>query len=286
MQGDLRGVLYVVLKRDPYLREGEKGRNSLPQRVKEFIRWGETTELVRVKSGEEPKTAIESMASISREKDKKHFFGWYDLGGVLIAPIFASRRAQYHHRFVVSKNPDLAIDDGFITFIPREELSETQLTTVLACLNSDIGRFFVEIYGRSTGGGVIELDDKSAGKIPTLNCKKIPDKETKVLSGLFNKLEAETRLIGEAETQESLARLQPILDEIDMKIAEILGLKAALLEKIKEIVRFFFERRVSRTEKASPESVKGEEEPRITPPKKMKKKEKGMADKQLTRWIE
>ena len=208
-----------------------KPRNSLPQRVKEFIRWGETTELVRVKSGEEPKTAIESMASISREKDKKHFFGWYDLGGVLIAPIFASRRAQYHHRFVVSKNPDLAIDDGFITFIPREELSETQLTTVLACLNSDIGRFFVEIYGRSTGGGVIELDDKSAGKIPTLNCKKIPDKETKVLSGLFNKLEAETRLIGEAETQESLARLQPILDEIDMKIAEILGLKAALLEK-------------------------------------------------------
>jgi len=226
------------------------------------------------------------MASMTREKDKKHFFGWYDLGGVLNAPVFGSRRAQYHHRFVMSRNPDLAIDDGFITFIPREKLSERQLATVLACLNSDIGRFFVEIYGRSTGGGVIELDDKSAGKIPTLNCKEISEKETEVLSELLNRLEAETRLIGEAETQESLARLQPILDEIDMKMAEILELKIALLEKIKEIVRFFFERRVSRTEKASPESVKGEEEPKIAPPRKMKKQQKGMADKQLTRWIE
>jgi hypothetical protein len=72
---------------------------------------------------------------------------------------------------------------------------------------------------------------------------------------------------GEAETQESLARLQPILGEIDVKIAEILELKTALLEKIKEIVKFFFERRVSSTEKASPKSVRGEEEPRITPPR-------------------
>jgi len=58
------------------------------------------------------------------------------------------------------------------------------------------------------------------------------------------------------------------------------------VERIREIVKFFFERRVARTEKACPESVKGEEEPRITPPKKRKKQQKAMADKQLTRWIE
>lgn len=262
-----------------------KAKNTLPKKVQEFIRWGETTELVRVKADEEPKTAIQSIASMTREKDKKHFFGWYDLGGVLKAPVFASRRAQYHHRFVLSKNPDLAIDDGFITFIPKEEMSELQLTTALTFLNSDIGRFFVEILGRSTGGGVIELDDKSAGKIPILNCNKISGEQARVLSELFAKLEAETRQIGEAETQESLERLQLIIDNIDKKIAEILGLKAVLVERMKEIVKFFFERRVSRTEKASPESVKGEEEPRITPPKKMKKQHKPMTDKQLTKWI-
>jgi type I restriction-modification system DNA methylase subunit len=263
-----------------------KPRNSLPERVQAFIRWGETTELVRVKADEEPKTAIQSMASMTREKDKKHFFGWYDLGGILKAPIFASRRAQYHHRFVMSKNLDLGVDDGFIAFVPKEKLSELQLTIALASLNSDIGRFFVEIYGRSTGGGVIELDDKSGGQIPLLDCKKISDKQARALSEMFDELETETRQIGEAETQESLERLQPIIDDIDKKIAEILGLKEALVDRMREIVRFFFERRVSRTEKASPESVKGEEEPRITPPKKMKKQQKAMADKQLTRWIE
>lgn len=261
-------------------------RNSLPRKVREFIRWGETTELVRVKADEEPKTAIQSMASAGREKDRKRFFGWYDLGGVLKAPIFTSRRAQYHHRFVMSKSPDLAIDDGFITFIPRAQLSEIQLTATLASLNSDIGRLFVEICGRSTGGGVIELDDKSAGKVPLLNFEKISDEQTKVLSDLFSKLEAETRRIGGAETQESLERLQPVIDEIDMKMAEMLELKTVLVERIKEIVRFFFERRVSRTERASPESVKGEEEPKIAPPRKMKKQQKAMADKQITRWIE
>jgi type I restriction-modification system DNA methylase subunit len=263
-----------------------KPKNSLPRRVKEFIQWGETTELVRVKADEEPKTATQSMASMGREKDKEHFFGWYDLGGILEAPIFTSRRSQYYHRFVMSEGPRLAIDDGFITFVPKERLSETQLTATLASLNSGIGRLFVEIYGRSTGGGVIELDDKSAGKVPTLNCDKLSRDQVATMSELFYKLEKETRRIGEAETKESFQKLQPIIDEIDVEIAGILGLKTATLERIKDIVKFFFERRVSRTEKASPESVKGEEEPRVTPPKKLKKQQKPMADKQITRWIE
>jgi len=263
-----------------------KPRASLPRRVKEFIQWGEETELVRVKADEEPKTAIQSMASTQREKDKKQFFGWYDLSGVLKAPIFTSRRSQYHHRFVMSKTQKLAIDDGFITFIPKEQLSEIQLTATLASLNSDVGRLFTEIYGRSTGGGVIELDDKSAGKVPILNCNKLSYEQVRALSEVFDKLEAETRRIRGAETQESLERLQPIIDEIDLKIAEILGLNATMIERIKEIVKFFFERRVSRTEKASPESVKGAEEPKITPPRKVRKQQKAWADKQLTRWIE
>jgi hypothetical protein len=263
-----------------------KPRNSLPKKVSDFIQWGETTELVRVKADEEPKTGIQSMASTSREKDRKHFFGWYDLGGVLKTPIFASRRAQYHHRFVMLKNSILAVDDGFIAFVPKNELSEIQMKSTLASLNSDIGRFFVEICGRATGGGVIELDDKSAGKIPVLDCEKISDEQSKLLSELFDKLESQARLIGEAETQEGLAKLQPIVDEIDLAIAGILGLRGTLMERIMEIVKFFSERRVARTEKASPESVKGEEEPRITPPKKMKRQKKAMVDKQITRWIE
>ena len=133
---------------------------------------------------------------------------------------------------------------------------------------------------------MIKLDDKSAGKIPVLDCEKISDEQSKLLSELLDKLESEARLIDEAETQEGLAKLQPIVDKIDLAIAEILGLRGTLMERIVEIVKFFSERRVARTEKASPEPVKGEEEPRITPPKKMKQQKKAMVDKQITRWIE
>jgi len=184
------------------------------------------------------------------------------------------------------RSTKLAIDDGFITFIPKQPLSELQLGAVLASLNSDIGRFFVEIYGRSTGGGVIELDDKTAGKIPIINAEKLSKKDIELLSKLFDKLENETRQIGEAETQESVEKLQPIVDEINVAITDILNLDSTLVEKMKNITKFFINRRIARIEDASPESVKGEEEPKITPPKGEKRQQKPNLNKQLTKWLE
>jgi len=263
-----------------------KARRTLPKEVKEFIKWGETTNLVRVRAGEEGRKAHESMASKAREKNKKNFCGWYDLGGILKAPIFTSRRAQYHHRFVMSNFPNLALDDGFIAFIPEDDLSEKQLAAELTFLTSDFGRFFVEIYGRSTGGGLIELDDKSAGKLPLLNFSKLTEEQAEMLSVLFSRLEAETRRIGGADTQENLSELQPILDEIDMRLAEILRLKKDLVERTKKIVEWLSDRRISRIEKAAPESIKGEEEPKITPLKNRKKRKEEELHKPLTRWME
>jgi len=263
-----------------------QGKNSLSESVKEFIKWGEKTDLVRIKAGEQPKKANQSLASVIRAKDKKRFFGWYDLSGVTKSPIFVSRRAQYHNKFALAKINKLAIDDGFITLVPKNEVIDLNLNVVLSSLNSDVGRFFVEIYGRSTGGGVIELDDKSTGKIPIINCQKISQKNREELDALFSKLEAETRQIGEAETQESIGKLQHVVDEIDAKMADILGIDLTIIEKMKAITKFFFERRLARIDDARPESVKGEEEPKIAPPKKMKKEQKINNDKQLTKWLD
>lgn len=263
-----------------------KHKELLPKNIRDFIKWGETTPLVRARRGEEPKIANESMASRTREKNRKQFCGWYDLGDVVNAPIFTSRRAQYHHRFVMSETPKYALDDGFITLIPKQEFSENELIVELAYLNSDFSRFFVEIYGRSTGGGVIELDDKSAGKLPILDYKKVTKEQAEVLSELFKKLEVETRQIGGADTQENLEKLQPLVDEIDMRIADILKLKRELLEKIRKIVRILSERRISRIKKARPETVKGEEEPRIKPPEmKERKIKKEEPSTPLTKWM-
>jgi type I restriction enzyme M protein len=262
-----------------------KYKKVLPKKVKEFIKWGETTPLVRARRDEERKTANMSMASRTREKNKKSFCGWYDLEGVINAPIFTSRKAQYHHRFVMFKTYNYALDDGFIALIPRQESSESELITELAYLNSDFSRFFVEIYGRSTGGGLIELDDKSTGKIPILNYKEIINKQADDLSDLFEKIESEARRIGGADTQEKLEKLQYFVDELDIKIADILGFNRKLLEKIRKIVRILYQRRISRKEQARPETVKGEEEPEITPPKRRKKRKKEELHKPLTRWM-
>ncbi len=263
-----------------------QGKNNLSESVKEFIKWGEKTDLVRIKADEQPKTANQSLASLTRAKDKKRFFGWYDLRGITKSPIFVSRRAQYHNKFALAKINKLAIDDGFVTFVPKNEIMDLQLNAVLSSLNSDIGRFFVEIYGRSTGGGAIELDDKSAGKIPIINYEKISKESIEELGVLFSKLEAETRQIGDAETQESILKLQPIVDGIDAKMADILGIDFAVIEKMKTITKFFYERRLARIDDARPESVKGEEEPKIGPPKKLKKVQKINNDKQLTKWLD
>lgn len=154
-----------------------KPRNKLPRNVKEFIKWGETTSLVRVREGEEPKTANESTASKAREKSS-NFYGWYDLGSVEHAQMYTLRRAQYYHRFILSLLP-VAFDDSLITLIPKPEIKipDEGFKTLLTYLNSSFSRFFIETYGRPTGGGVIELDVNSTAKLPILNINKLKRKE-------------------------------------------------------------------------------------------------------------
>ncbi|MGB9693268.1 MAG: Eco57I restriction-modification methylase domain-containing protein, partial [Fervidobacterium sp.] len=146
-----------------------KPRSELPKNVISFIEWGETTPLVRIKEGEKPKTANKSTASKMREKNKS-FYGWYDLGEIINASIFAMRRAQYFHRFILAQMP-IAFDDSLITLIPngKTNLTQDEIEALLAYLNSDFTRFFIEIYGRSTGGGVIELDVNSLAQLPILD---------------------------------------------------------------------------------------------------------------------
>ncbi|MEM3013430.1 MAG: N-6 DNA methylase [Candidatus Bathyarchaeia archaeon] len=260
-------------------------RDSLPENIKDFIRWGERTHLVRARRDEEAKTANESMASKMREKDRK-FFGWYDLGDVIKTPIFTSRRSQYRHRFVMLEMEKCALDDSFITFIPKQEFASSELFTELAYLNSDFSSFFIEIYGRSTGGGVIELDDKSARSLPILDCRNLPEDRKNILVTLFKELENKTREIGGADTRENIEKLRSVLDKINIEVADALFIEHELLERIKKAVRILSDRRISRTEKARPESVKGEEEPIIKPPKKTKvKKEAEEVHKSLTRWL-
>lgn len=263
-----------------------KRRGILPKNVKEFIRWGESTPLVKVRKGEKPKMASQSMASGLRRKDKS-LFGWYDLGEAEYAPIFTSRRAQYSHRFVYTGIP-LAFDDGLITFKPKNgrKLTLVQLKASLAFLNSSFSKLLVEVHGRSTGGGLIELDTKSAGELPLLNVRKANKKDVKDLAHLFEKLESQSREVGGAETQDKLKKLGKVIEEIDGRIVKILGLDENLAKEVRELIDVLSERRISRARRAKPETVRGEEEPRIRPPRKRgRKRKKGKPPTPLTEWM-
>ncbi|MBS7632538.1 hypothetical protein KEJ15_02800 [Candidatus Bathyarchaeota archaeon] len=65
--------------------------------------------------------------------------------------------------------------------------------------------------------------------------------------------------------------IQPVVNEIDASIAKILGLERNFVEYLQTLVKVLAERRISRTVEARPETVKGEEEPRIRPPKKLER---------------
>jgi len=262
-----------------------KQRTELNPSVESFVKWGETTTLVRVKEGGEPRTANQSTASKAREKSK-NFFGWYDLGGILPAQVYTLRRAQYHHRFILSFMR-IAFDDSLITLVPKENgvISQKKLEAMLAYLNSDFSRFFVETYGRPTGGGVIELDVNSVARLPILNVNELTRKDVKKLSDSFKKLESETRKTTGADTVENLERIQPIIDAINTTVAEILNIEKDIVQYLVSLVKVLADRRTSRIIEARPESIKGDEEPRIRPPKKTEKTRKEDTSIPLDRFI-
>ncbi|MEM2374595.1 MAG: hypothetical protein QXI11_09190, partial [Thermoproteota archaeon] len=88
---------------------------------------------------------------------KKEFYGWYDLGGVEYAPIFAIRQAWYKTRFVRCDFP-VALYDALIALMPKVSLTREHLNALLAYLNSSFSQYYIETGGRRSGGGIIALE--------------------------------------------------------------------------------------------------------------------------------
>jgi hypothetical protein len=81
------------------------------------------------------KLCHQAQACQERERQKQYFHGWYDLGGVMYAPILAVRQSRYKTRFIWNKINAVTYD-VMIAFIPRDgaKLTETQIKALLAYL--------------------------------------------------------------------------------------------------------------------------------------------------------
>jgi len=282
-----------------YLRDNDKKcylflasapRSKLPENVVNYIKLGETEIMLRRRRGEtERRPVCESLASSVRKKNKEQFADWYDLGGFVECPIYIARGVQYLVRFTLAKF-ELALDDRILALIPKEgvDLSESEVKALLAFLNSSFGQIQAEILGRITGGGMLELDVRPLRQMLIPNIKELSDDHILQLAELFDKLEKEARRIGGADTKENCEKLyETVIAEIDLKIAEALGLPEVMADMAHKIAKIMMERRLSRAEEARPRALKGAEEPLIVEKAKRKgrRRRRKTESRRLTEFI-
>jgi len=254
-------------------------RGELPPQVLKYIQLGET-EIMLTKGIHKGEPVSRSRAAEERRKLRQFFFDWYDLGGVMEAPIYVTYGAQYWIRFVLAKFQS-ALDHRILALIPRQgvQFDEVELKALLAYLNSTFTQVQAEVMGRSTGGGMIELDVKPLSSFLILNVKALPRIEIERLARLFDRLEAEARRLGGVDVIENVfgselakeltgsSSVKPgveglfntVIREIDHEVARVLGLEN-LVEPVRAVVLEMVRRRLSRASEAKREAVKGTEE--------------------------
>jgi type I restriction-modification system DNA methylase subunit len=156
--------------------------SQLPPEVQKYIKLGETS-ITITKGPNKGKPVSESPVAKTRKKLGKinilgrtiAFYDWYDLGGVVEAPIYVARGVQYWVRFVLARF-QCALDDRILTLIPRQgvQFDEVELKALLAYLNSSFTQLQAEAMGRSTGGGMIELDVRPLSSFLVLDARRLP----------------------------------------------------------------------------------------------------------------
>jgi type I restriction-modification system DNA methylase subunit len=293
-----------------YLFLAHKPRSELPETVRKYIQQGEGPEarirLRRRPGAPEGRPVSESQASQTRREHKELFFDWYDLGGVVEASIYVARGAQYWMRFVLAKFQS-ALDDRILALIPRQgvQFDEIELKALLAYLNSSFTQLQAEVMGRSTGGGMIELDVRPLSALLILDVKQLSRNEVERLAQLFDRLESEARRLGGADEVENVfgselateltgrndikknvnGLFNTVIKEIDYEIARILGLEN-LVENIRTLVLDMTKRRLSRAKEAKREAIKGSEELiKIEKPKTKRSRDDEGANISLDRFI-
>jgi len=224
-----------------------KPKDKLPKVIADYIKWGETECRTRIRGTRKGgRLANETEAAKVRAKETKRFFGWYDLGGVIPAPIFAIRQARYKTRFAWCKFP-VAMYDALIALIPKKKVSldEVQTKALLAYLNSSFAQYYVERKGRYIPKGPMGFEINIAKEMPIPDVRKLNNKQLSSLAKLFDELEREARKIGGASRREEIEKLKPKIYEIDRAIAKILGIKDKDVKAVQTQVDLMVERRVS-----------------------------------------
>jgi len=260
-----------------YLFLCHRPRNELPPQILRYIQLGET-EIRLTKGVHRGEPVSRARAAEERRRLRGFFFDWYDLGGVVEAPIYATYGSQYWVRFVLAKY-QCALDHRILALIPKKDvtLNEMELKALLAFLNSSFSQLQAEAKGRSTGGGMLELDIAPLSEFLIIDVKKLSREVVERLAQLFDKLEAEARRLGGADSvknvfgtelakelvgreveQEVAGLFNTVIKEIDYEVARLLSLEN-MVEAVRALVITMAKRRLSRASEAKPSVLRSSE---------------------------
>jgi len=248
-----------------------------------YIKWGETMCRTTIRESRGGGQVCSKTWVCQERAKRKDFYGWYDLGDVIPAPIFAVCHGWYKTRFAVTDFP-VAMYHAAIALIPKMKFSPLQIKAEAAYLNSSFCQLHIETHGRATSGGVIGLETKVAEQIPILDVRTLEKEQLLELSRLFDALEGKTRKLDGAETLAKIQSLTVEIQNIDQYVGKLVGLSEKEIVVAQTLVQSLVDRRTSRVREAKPETITGKDMPRIKVPKKLKKGLIDDASQPLDRW--
>jgi len=175
--------MFIVSKSKQELR----GTNAL-----RYIEFGEKLE-VEVTRGS--KRGMRRLPEIETLKSRKPY--WYALPEPDAPPILFPRLTDVRPVFL--RNDAGAHTPHVFYYIYPKKRSDTDV--LLAYLNSSVNAFLIELYGRSYGGGVLELLIYEVQNLPILDPGQVSEKERSKLIARFYTLIDATRLRNRAEDE-------------------------------------------------------------------------------------
>lgn len=261
-------------QKDSYMFMCHKAKSECSEELASYIKWGET-ECYTVDKEKRKKLAAVSTASRERQENPDKYFGWYDLGELEVKPpyLFTIHNSWSKLRFMIAEYP-VCLDHGFIVLRVKDgvALDTRKLKAMASFFNSSFVQLFAEANGRSRGQGALSLDLRPFDELRIPNPDKLTEAEIDRLAALFDRLNDESRKIGDISRSKNVVKLNDIYSAIDYAVAEIFSIPREQVEELVRTVGVLIERRQTRAEEPAPETLSGISPSRVSRPKKVKKK--------------
>jgi hypothetical protein len=246
--------------REYFFMVGENQHVPRDSNAYRYIKYGENLEVDVTRGSQRGRRKLPQLETVKNRKK------WYSIPQFetprILFPKLIDKQVRAYLNAAKAQASDL-----FYYVVPNS----SQHVGILEFLNSSTGAFLTEIYGRSYGGGVLDIKVYELKQIPVLDPTSLSSEERKTLSKSFDNVEALVREYVDLEKEydrlksrsktsrgsfsrefeqrleDAKKRLQQAQKELDEAIYDILGLTVEERRQVEEGLRELQELRRKRS---------------------------------------